>query len=147
MQNRYIKNWLVKNFTAGVYRLEIANFLRTFSHVGGGIFNPVLWSVLPCCPSPLLSGSTPPPTFLPKYTVYTYSECKEGQLWGSVREHILQEFYRLAQTAYHNLNFETFKEPKNRFQGTNSARLCSQACRYDNPMPTRFLAPIDCLKI
>jgi hypothetical protein len=38
-------------------------------------------------------------------------------------------------------------EPKNRFQETNSARLCSQAGRYDNPIPTRFLAPVDCLKI
>jgi hypothetical protein len=37
-------------------------------------------------------------------------------------------------------NFLTFKEPKNRFQGTNSARLCSLAGRYDNPIPTRFLA-------
>ncbi len=44
-------------------------------------------------------------------------------------------------------NFETFKEPKNRFQGTDSARLCSLAGRYDNPIPTRFLAPIDCLTI
>jgi hypothetical protein len=32
-------------------------------------------------------------------------------------------------------NFETFKEPKNRFQGTNSARLCSLAGRYDNTIP------------
>jgi hypothetical protein len=38
-------------------------------------------------------------------------------------------------------NFETFKEPKNRFQGINSASLCSLAGRYDNPIPTRFLAP------
>jgi hypothetical protein len=38
-------------------------------------------------------------------------------------------------------NFLTFKEPKNRFQGTNSARLCSLTGRYDNPIPTRFLAP------
>jgi hypothetical protein len=29
----------------------------------------------------------------------------------------------------------------------NSARLCSLAGRYDYPIPTRFLAPIDCLKI
>jgi hypothetical protein len=43
-------------------------------------------------------------------------------------------------------NFLTFKEPKNRFQGTNTARLCSLARRYDNPIPSRFLAPIDCLK-
>ncbi len=35
-------------------------------------------------------------------------------------------------------NFLTFKEPKNRFQGANSARLCSLAGRYDNPIPSRF---------
>jgi hypothetical protein len=29
----------------------------------------------------------------------------------------------------------------------NSASLCSLAGRYDNPIPTRFLAPTDCLKI
>jgi hypothetical protein len=28
-----------------------------------------------------------------------------------------------------------------------SANLCSLAGRYDNPVPIRFLAPIDCLKI
>ncbi len=28
----------------------------------------------------------------------------------------------------------------------NSASLCSLAGRYDNPIPTWFLAPIDCLK-
>ncbi len=36
---------------------------------------------------------------------------------------------------------------RNRFQGMNSASLCSLAGRYDNPIPTRFLAHIDCLKI
>jgi hypothetical protein len=40
----------------------------------------------------------------------------------------------------------TFKEPRNRFQGMNSASLCSLAGRYDKPIPTRCLAPIDCLK-
>jgi hypothetical protein len=35
----------------------------------------------------------------------------------------------------------------NRFQGTNSARLCNLAGWYANPIPSRFLAPIDCLKI
>jgi hypothetical protein len=30
----------------------------------------------------------------------------------------------------------SFKETKNRFPGTNSARLCSLAGRYDNPIPT-----------
>jgi hypothetical protein len=29
----------------------------------------------------------------------------------------------------------------------HSARMCSLAGRYDNPIPTRFLAPNDCLKI
>jgi hypothetical protein len=29
----------------------------------------------------------------------------------------------------------------------NSASICSLAGRYDNPIPTQFLAPIDCLKI
>ncbi len=36
---------------------------------------------------------------------------------------------------------------RNRFQGINSTSLCSLAGRFDNPIPTRFLAPIDCLKI
>jgi hypothetical protein len=44
-------------------------------------------------------------------------------------------------------NFLTLKEPRNRFKGINSASLCSLAVRYDNPIHTRFLAPIDCLKI
>ncbi len=35
----------------------------------------------------------------------------------------------------------------NRVQGMNSTSLCSLAGRYDNPIPSRFLAPIDCLKI
>jgi hypothetical protein len=37
--------------------------------------------------------------------------------------------------------------PRNWFQGMNSASLCSLAGRYDNPIPPRFLAPIDFLKI
>ncbi len=37
-------------------------------------------------------------------------------------------------------------EPGNRFQGMTSASLCSLAGWYDNPIPPRFLAPIDCLK-
>jgi hypothetical protein len=36
---------------------------------------------------------------------------------------------------------------QNRFQGMNSASLCSLAGRYDIPIPPRFLAPKDCLKI
>jgi hypothetical protein len=40
--------------------------------------------------------------------------------------------------------FLTFKEPRNRFQGINSASPCSLAGRYDSPISTRFLAPLDC---
>ncbi len=39
------------------------------------------------------------------------------------------------------------KEPRNRFQGIDSASLCSLAGRYDNPIPNPFLAPTDCSKI
>ncbi len=35
----------------------------------------------------------------------------------------------------------------NRFQGIKSASPCSLVGRYDNPIPTRFLVPIDFLKI
>ncbi len=40
---------------------------------------------------------------------------------------------------------KNFKEPRNLFQGINSASKCSLASRYDNPIPTR--PPIDCSKI
>jgi hypothetical protein len=43
-------------------------------------------------------------------------------------------------------NVLTFKEPKNRFQGIDSVSLSSLAGPYDNPIPTRFLAPKDCSK-
>jgi hypothetical protein len=43
--------------------------------------------------------------------------------------------------------FLTFMEHRNRFQGIISASLRSLAGRYDNPIPTRCLAPIDFLKI
>ncbi len=43
--------------------------------------------------------------------------------------------------------FYMFMGPRNWFQGMNSASLCSLAGRYDNPIPHRFLAPIDFLKI
>jgi hypothetical protein len=38
-------------------------------------------------------------------------------------------------------NFLNFKESRNKFQGINSASLCSLAGRYDNLIPTWFLAP------
>ncbi len=44
-------------------------------------------------------------------------------------------------------NFYTFMESRNRFQGIDNASLCSLAGRYDNPIPTRLLAHIECSKI
>jgi hypothetical protein len=38
-------------------------------------------------------------------------------------------------------------EPRNRFQGMNSASLCSLAGRYDNPIPPRFQPPETLYKI
>ncbi len=43
--------------------------------------------------------------------------------------------------------FKTFRDPRNRFQGIDTASLCRLTDRYDNSIPTRFLAPIDCSKI
>jgi hypothetical protein len=40
-----------------------------------------------------------------------------------------------------------FMGPRNWLQEMNSANLCSLAGQYDNPLPPRFLAPIDFLKI
>jgi hypothetical protein len=41
-----------------------------------------------------------------------------------------------------------FKEPRNQFQGIDSASVCSPAGRYDNPIPTWCPSPhIDFYKI
>jgi hypothetical protein len=62
-----------------VYRLEIAKFLSTLSHVG--IFNPALGSVLSFAPLPF------PPvqlSLLPfSLHVYTNTVCKGGGVWVS----------------------------------------------------------------
>jgi hypothetical protein len=52
-----------------------------------------------------------------------------------------------VQVQYRARIFKRLFEPKSRFQGMNSASLCCLAGRYDNTIPTRFLAPIDSLKI
>ncbi len=55
------------------------------------------------------------------------------------------EFWMIA--AETEAVFYNFKKPRNWFQGIDSYSLCSLAVRYDNPIPTRFLTPIDCSKI
>ncbi len=79
----------------------------------------------------------------PKSWTYNFAEVSGHNLvifqtWVST-----YNVYITNQSPY----FFTFMGPRNRFQGMNSASLCSLAGRYDNPIPPRFLAPIDCLNI
>ncbi len=43
--------------------------------------------------------------------------------------------------------FKLLRSPWIKLKGIDFASLCSLAGRYDNPIPTQFLAPIDCYKI
>ncbi len=53
-----------------------------------------------------------------------------------------------AMTLRPETVFLNFEEHRNRLQGIDSASQCSlSGGRYDNPLPTRFLSPIDCSKI
>ncbi len=47
-----------------------------------------------------------------------------------------------SQVTTETVIFKLLRSP-----GINSASLCNPAGRYDNPTPTRFLAPIDSSKI
>ncbi len=71
---------------------------------------------------------------------------RKKDLDGYSSAEILSQSKNTASAAQ-SPNLLTFKVPKNQFQGINPARLCSLAGRYDNPIPTRFLAPIHCFKI
>jgi len=82
------------------------------------------------------------------------SSCAAGSsVWAGLASSFLALFllvlYSTGGTPHslQSQNFLTFKGPKNRLQGFNSASLCSLAGRYDNPIPIWFLAPIDCLTI
>jgi hypothetical protein len=77
---------------------------------------------------------------------YMFSRAKDVSTICIYKQFHLFIHFRLI-FRFQSTNFETFKEPKNLFQGTDSARLCSLAGRYDHPIASRFLAPIDCLKI
>ncbi len=54
-----------------------------------------------------------------------------------------------CETAKCNLRryFQTFSEARIRYEGIDSASIFSLASRFDNPIPARFLTPIDCYKI
>jgi hypothetical protein len=49
--------------------------------------------------------------------------------------------------GYRDGIFKHVKSPGIDSKEIDAAGLCSLAGRYDNPILTRFLAPIDCLKI
>jgi hypothetical protein len=82
------------------------------------------------------------------FPLHTYiSNFLQSTVFNPLSYHI----YQVSSVSFPLINkspyFETFMEPRNPFQGMNSASLCSLAGQYDNPIPTRILAPIDCLKI
>jgi hypothetical protein len=64
-----------------------------------------------------------------------------------VRAWIWPLFNSSLQRELQSSYFWTCMGPRNGLQGMNSASLCSLAGRYNNPIPTRCLAPIDFLKI
>jgi hypothetical protein len=58
------------------------------------------------------------------------------------------EYRCILMYTYYLYMEETFKKPGNRSkQSIPPAFICSLKGRYDNPIPTLFLAPIDCSKI
>ncbi len=59
----------------------------------------------------------------------------------------LGKFHLPGTSVYLSRNFKTFKEPRNRFHGIISSSLCSLRAVTITPIPTWFLASIDCLKI
>ncbi len=58
-----------------------------------------------------------------------------------------QTFLQEVEQAQSNGKVFQERHTKNQFKWINSISMCSLACRYDNPIPIRFLAPVDCLKI
>ncbi len=88
----------------------------------------------PPIPSPRDRSQSPPPKMqqlliLPR----SLRPCSTEQGSG---------WYALYTTVYRGSISKLFWSP-----GIDSASLCSLAGRYDNPIPTRFLALIDCSKI
>ncbi len=89
---------------------------------------------------------------LPPYLTYdwTFRLLNSKTPWTTARTaHDLCSslLFEPMSRMWRNSEPEFPKEPRNRFQGINSASLCSVTGRYDNPIPTRFLAPINCFKI
>jgi hypothetical protein len=72
---------------------------------------------------------------------------KEGSIGTRHGKNQSKQINRMKRQHAEHVFLNVYAEPRNRFQGINSASLCNLAGRYDNPIPTRCLAPIDFLKI
>jgi hypothetical protein len=85
----------------------------------------------------------------PKYTAGN-CECRLIPLLCPVTGTLQMLWYPRSDGVYYYLLLGSqIPGPKfcNRFQGIDSSSLCRLAGRNDNPIPTRFLSPIDCYKI
>jgi hypothetical protein len=85
-------------------------------------------------------------------TFLTAAECNTGQEMAAVN--VVQDRLSAENKSFPAVlvetqmrYFQTLMEPRNRFQGIDSASHCIQEGRYDSPNPARFLATIDCSKI
>ncbi len=110
---------------------------------------PHCWSLLPSAILPLRSPSDQP--------LFLTAACKKEftvfLVWPSAG--ILEQSYEdnsrvgigLSYRPARAQIFYLIRSPRIDSKEPISARLCSLAERYDNPIPTRFLVPIDCLII
>ncbi len=117
--------------THSVYRLEIANFLRTFSHVG--IFDPALWSVLsPTAhlPFSLVHHYPSPLPCVNKYCICTIVniQCvRGGRVPGCVGHYILQEFYTVYLTRFRT--YKIARPPKTKIPRRGGGLRRINTCR------------------
>jgi hypothetical protein len=84
------------------------------------------------------------------FFILLFSSCHHGSWadpWRIQKAHA--PILSSQEKIFHYLKVTNFEYSLKllRSSGINSAGLCSLADRYDNRIPTRFLAPIDCLKI
>ncbi len=95
--------------------------------------------------------------YIHSWLIFSFLACEQLPPWTKGRNYtcVLLPFFSLASPTPFPLPkvniqswyFWTCMGHRNRFQEMNSASLCSLAGRYNNPIPTRCLAPIDFLKI
>jgi hypothetical protein len=89
---------------------------------------------------PVLSLENPDHRLIPLASPERDKQWNSDSTKNTEYTHWCEEF-RNEMTAEQSPYFKTFMEPRNNFQEMKSASLCSLAGRYDNTIPTRFLAP------